>query len=333
MFPTPKSVHKDAALSNISVGFRNQMFIATEVLPILPVAKQSDYFFKFLKGAWFRDEAKRRGPGGDSARSGYQVTSDTYLCENWSLEHPVPIELINNADVPIQPLITGTNFVTNAIMLKMEVLAAAVAFAAASWTSSEDAAGLWAPTDTTNTFVTDVLNAKETIRKRIGVYPNRLAMDADTFRKLKESSVLLDRIKYGGTQGKPADITPEMIAAMFELDKVLIGGAITNTDEETVAGTEFTAANIWEVNAGKGSALLYYHTGTPEIDSPNAGYIFSWRKTKDLPTALVRQNGYREIYRYWEDKKSQWVLRCEAGVDAKITGADAGHLFYDTIVT
>lgn len=333
MFPTPKSVHKDKALSNISVGFQNQMFIAAEVLPVVTVAKQSDYFFKFLKGAWFRDEAKPRGPGGRAARSGFQVSDDTYSCIEYALAHPVPLETINNADAPIKPITNGVNFVTNGVLLKMEVLVAAATFAASVWTSEEDVAGLWAPTDTTNTFITDVVAAKETIRKRTGVYPNRLVIDSDTFAKLKESAPLLDRIKYSGTQGKPADITAAMIAALFELDRVLIAGAIQSTDEETIAGTEFTAANLWEVNAGKGSALLYYHTGAPAVDSPNSGYIFNWKKSNDLPPGLVRQNGYREIRRWWEAPEKQWVLECAASVDAKVTGADAGHLFVDTIVT
>ena len=47
--PTPKDAHKDAALSNIAIGYRNPMFIADRVFPHVVVAKQSDYFFKFLK--------------------------------------------------------------------------------------------------------------------------------------------------------------------------------------------------------------------------------------------------------------------------------------------
>ena len=76
--PTPKSAHVDSALTNISIGYTNSMFIADQVFPSVPVLKQSDYYFKFLRGDWFRNDASVRGPGGRAGRSGYKLTSATY---------------------------------------------------------------------------------------------------------------------------------------------------------------------------------------------------------------------------------------------------------------
>lgn len=331
--PTPESVHIDTALSNISISFKNQSFIADRVFNTIPVNKQSDYFYKFLKGGWFRIDAGVRGPGGEARSGDYAVTSSTYSCLEYALRHKVPIELINNADAVLRPLITGVNYVTNGVLLKKEKLVSDLVTTAANWTSSNDAEGGWAAGDS-NTFITDVLTAKETIRKLIGVNPNCMIMDSKTLNQLKQESDLIEKIKYTGTQGKPADVTAQTIAALFELDEVLIGGSIYSSDEETVAGTEFTAVDLWETNATKGSCFLYYRPSAPGIEVPAAGYIFNWKGDQGQEGLNVPSGGtYRTVRKWWENAiKSYWVEASEY-IDPKVVGADAGYLFYDTIST
>lgn len=331
--PLPSDAHKDAALSNISIAYRNSLFIADLVFPTVPVQKQSDYFFKFQRGDWFRNDAMIRGPGGNARRGGYKLSSDTYSCKEYAFAHPVPIELINNADNVIDPLTTGVNFATQSVMLAKEKVVSTLICTAANWPNmTEDAAGLWATSDATNTFLTDVQDRRETIRKAIGMYPNTLILDAKTFRALKESSLLLDRIKYTGTNGKPAEVTPNMIAMLAEVDRVLIGGAIYSSDEETAAGTEFTAVDLWETNAGKGAAWLGYVAPEPSIEVPSSGYTFVWNKT-GVPDAIVRQTGARTVRRWWESSPKQWVIEASESFDSKITSAVSGFLWTDTYAT
>lgn len=332
--PTPKSAHKDAALSNLSIAYRNPMYIADQVFPSVAVKKQSDYYYKFLRGDWFRLDANVRGPGAAARRGGYKLTSETYSCKEYAFAHPIPIELINNADEALSPLATGVNFVTESILLAKERVVSTLICTAANWASGfyEDAAGLWSATDTTNTFLTDVLLRRETIRQAIGKFPNVLLMDAKTYKGLKESSVLLDRIKYTGTQGNPANVTPAMLAALVEVDKVLVGGAIYSSDEETVAGTEFTAVDLWETNAGKGAAWLGYVAPTPSVDIPSAGYTFTWNNT-NIPDEIVMQTGARSVRRWWESAEKQWVVEASENFDAKITSNVSGFLWTDTYAT
>lgn len=333
--PTPKSAHKDAALSNLSIAYRNPMYIADQVFPTVAVPKQSDYYFKFLRGDWFRLDAGVRGPGAQAKRGGYKLTSSTYSCLEYAFAHPIPIELINNADEVLKPMETGIRFVTESILLAKERAVSSLICTAANWngsTNSEDAAGLWSATDATNTFLTDVLYRRETIRQMIGRYPNVLIMDAKTFKGLKESSVLLDRIKYTGTNGNPADVTPQMIAMLAEVEKVLIGGAIYSSDEETVVGTEFTAVDLWETNAGKGAAWLGYVSPNPAIDVPSAGYCFTWNNT-NIPNEIVAQTGARSVRRWWEDAEKQWVVEASECFDAEITSDVSGFLWTDTYAT
>ena len=332
MDPITSTIHKSAALSNISIGYRNRLFIADRVFPHVPVAKQSDYFYKFLKGAWFRNEARPRGPGATASRSGYKVTSDTFSCKEYAMAHPIPIENINNADVAINPWTVGVRFATNAVMMAKEALVASLVTTAANWATTYDKQAAWVA-GTNNTFIADILAGKETIRKAIGVYPNVLILEAKTFTELKKEEDILDRIKYSGTQGAPADVTTQTLAQLFELDEVLIGGAIRSSDEETVAGTEFTAVDLWETNATKGAAFLFYRPPAPALDEPSAGYIFEWNGGAGQESRALNQDVYRQVRYWWEDAAKQFVVEASECFDAKVTASDAGILFYDTLVT
>lgn len=335
MLPTPESAHNDATLSAISVGYKNPMFIADMVFPRVTVAKQSDYFYKFLKGAWFRNEAGYRAPGTRARRSGYPLTTGTYACKEVAMGHPVPIELINNADAPLRPFQTGTRYATQKVMLAKEKIVSDLCCTAGSWTTSNDAAAGWVGTadGSGNTFIADILTYKETIRQLIGVYPNRLVMDAKTFMNVKKEYTVLERIKYTGTQGKPADVTTQTLASLFELDWVGIGGAIYSSAEETVAGTDFTAVDLWETNATKGAALLYYCEPEPAIEVPSAGYCFSWPGTASPEDAELAGDLFRTVRYWWENAEKSFVVEAAECFDCEIVCPDAGVLFYDTIVT
>ncbi len=337
--PTAKDLHLvDPILTNLVVGYTVQDFIADKMFRVVPVPERSATFYKFLKGGWFRNIAGYRGPGSPARIAGYNVSSDTLSCKEVALAHKVPIESIQEAMrrgvSAMRPMEVGARFATNAVRLNKEVALSTLVMNSSNWTGSEDVEGAWANTDSTNTFITDVNTAKENIRKRIGRYPNVLEIEAKTFMKLKEASPILDRIKYMGTQGRPADVTTEALAALFELDEVLIGGTIYSDAEETLAGTEFNAVDLWEVTATKGSALLFYRNPSPEPDKeePSAGYTFQLARNEEVPDA-TGQDLLTVIRRWWESGMKSWMVEASEIFDQEIVMADAGHLFYDTILT
>ncbi len=335
MLPTMGQIHTSTLLSNISIGYSNSMFVADRLFPHVTVAKQSDKYAIFLKGAWFRNEARPRDPGAEAPRSGYHVSSGTYSCIEYAGAKEIPIEHINNADAPIRPWESGVRFATNQVMLAKEVLARDAVFAGSVFTNEEDAEGGWAGTTdgSGNTFIADVLKAKEAIRKLIGVYPNVMLMDAGTFNEIKQEYTVLERIKYTGTSGKPADVTLQTLAQLFELDEILLGGAIKSDAEEVMAGTDFNSVSLWEANANKGSALLYYRTPTPALWEPSTGYTFSWPGGKGHASSKLASSGYRQVRYWWEDSPKQWVIEASECFDIKVTSADSGYLFTDTIAT
>lgn len=330
--PTPSSVHVDAIMTNVSIRYSNSLYIWSRVFPSVPVVKQSDKYFIFRKGPWFRDEAGVRGPGAPAPRGGYIVANDNYFAENYAFAVPIPDETRDNADAPLRPDINATQFATDKIELRMERLVATSVMKLGVWTgqADKDVNGTWAA-GTTNTFIKDVFDARESIRKSIGRRPNTFLMDSKTFAQLAQESTVLDRIKYTGTNLQPAMVTPSMIAAIFGLNEVIIGDTIYSNADEKADGTDFNGVDIWELNAGKGGAFLFYKTAAPALDEPNAGYSIVWINPNIQNTGVANVNG-RRVVRWRENSEHQDVVEASQAMVPKVTGTDCGAFFQDTIV-
>jgi hypothetical protein len=326
-----RDVHVDAILTNMSIMYKPKGYIADRIFPTVPVKKQSDKYYTFPKGPWFRDEAGLRAPGTEAKTSGYLVSTDSYYCEEYALKTAIPIQVRKNADQPLDPDRKAVQFVTNSILMRKERLVASKVMNASNWASghSLDVQGNWAA-GAGNTFIDDMDAGIEQIRRATGMRPNRLLISANTLPELKKESTVLERIKYT----ERGIVTAALIAAMFELEEVIIGDVIYSSAEEAASGGDFSGNDVWEVNAGKGAALLYYVPSAPAIDEPSAGYVFSW--ITEEAASIANQTGSRigrYVVTWWDQaRKSDWVEACEY-LDCKICGSDLGYLFYDTIQT
>ena len=61
-------------LASISLAYRNHSYIADRVFPIIDGVSAKQKILKYLKGAWFRDEAGIRGPGARANRGGFPTS-------------------------------------------------------------------------------------------------------------------------------------------------------------------------------------------------------------------------------------------------------------------
>ena len=102
--PTFSDIHVNGPLTNISVAYiqKTEAFVADKVFPIVPVKKQSDRYFIYLKEDWFRDEAEKRKQGTESAGGGYGLdNTPSYYCETWAYHKDVTEEDRANSDKPL----------------------------------------------------------------------------------------------------------------------------------------------------------------------------------------------------------------------------------------
>ena len=110
---------------------------------------------------------------------------------------------------------------------------------------------------------------KTEMEETTGRMPNRLALGVNVFNALKRHPAILERVKYGGSTANPASVTLNVLAQLFEIDRITVQRSIIN---KAKMGQAAKMEYIGDPNA----FLLAYATDTPSIDEPSAGYIFTW---------------------------------------------------------
>ena len=108
-----------------------------------------------------------------------------------------------------------------------------------------------------------------------------------------------------------------MLAAMFDIPRVMVAKAVKATNNEGAAGAYGFAF-------GK-SALLTHVAPTPGLLTPSAGYTFAWTGVSGGLGQTIGTSQFR-----MESIKSDRI-EAEMAFDNKVIGSDLGY-FWSTIV-
>ena len=96
-----------------------------------------------------------------------------------------------------------------------------------------------------------------------------MALGVNVFNALKKHPAVLERVKYGGSTVNPARVTENVLAQLFEVERLTVQRSIMN---QAMPGQKADMGYIGYPNG----FLLAYATDSPSIDEPSAGYIFTW---------------------------------------------------------
>ncbi len=219
----------------------------------------------------------------------------------------VPDEVVDNADNPLNPDREATEFATEKLLIRKEKDVADLVLTAANWTTTgTPSGGVWSA-DTSDPIndVTGKAGIRETMRQLIGRYPNTCVLGATVMASLNRHPDILDRIKY--TQ--KGIVTADLVAQLFQIDKLLVGTAVINSALE---GATDSFGDIWGNYAWFG-----YVPAAPGLMTAAAGYVFQWKA--------------RQVNRYREQQEHSDVIECLENWDAKVTSADSGYLLTSVV--
>jgi hypothetical protein len=323
--PDSRGILVSGPLQDVSVQFRPGDYIADKIFPIIDKAPPKAKIAIYGKGAFFRDEAGIRGPGARAPRGGYPISYLDVGYEEYAFAKEVTDEDRRDARLagspPIQPDQDAVEFAAGKIDLKKERLIRNL-IVATTWgdgnVGGEDAEGLWAACDT-NTFLADVGKACAAIYNATGKKANKLLIDYGTFLSLKEEETLLAKIQYT----ERGILTPDLIAAACDLEECIIGMASHSSAKETKAGTDFTAAKIWEINATKGMGFVFHAPKTARLKDASAGYQVRGAYEDGQPRRVSTWRESAEHQDVYEVAEMTGIYACHAAL---------GYLFKDTLL-
>ena len=256
----------DPVLTSIAQGYKNSELIAGALFPQVPVTLRGGKIIAFGKED-FMLYASQRAPGENTKRVQVGYSAGNFALVDYSLEGQVPIELLQEgANGPgIDHAAMAINKVGNIMALRLEKQSADIARNAASYATSNKSAlsgtAKWSDFSVSDP-IADIEAAKDAVRSKTGKRPNTVVLGAQVMSQLRQHPKVVDRIKYTGR-----DIaTPELLAALFGVQRVLVGDAIYAND----AGTEFV--DVW----GKDVVVAYTELGSiADMGTPSYGYTYN----------------------------------------------------------
>lgn len=320
--PTPNQVHVDRVLTDFSVAYMqsSDIFIASKVFPVIPVSKKSDQFRVYPKDSWFRDEAKKRGPGSESAGGDYEVSTDDYRCDVYAFHKDIDDQERDNEDDDVNVDQGATEFVTQKMLLKREKVWVSKNFQPGVW--GTDIVGVAASPagsevlrwdDANSDPRRDIKSGRRKILSTTGYKPNTLVLHYDVMDALADHPDFIERTKYTTRDS----IDEQMLASFFKIDRVLVAGAVENSAKEgALADMDFIF--------GK-HAWLGHVAPSPSRLTPSAGYTFSW---KHAP--LENKNGV-EIRRFRMEELRSERVEGDIAFDDKQVAIDLGYFFQDIV--
>lgn len=334
--PGRSDVHVNRSLTNVSVAFiqSSDAFVADRVFPTIPSDNRSDDYFVYPRGAFNRNEMKDRAPATESAGGAYKITTDTFSCRRKGFHRDIPNEIVANADAAIRLQMEATQFVTLKGLIEREVRWVTTYFTAGNpgdtWTFDVDgassASAAFDPTNAANnnkvywdnaasTPIEDIRQGKRYVQSRTGFRPNVLTLSRVVYDVLLDHPDIVGRLDRGQTSGT-ATVTRQALAALFELDEILVLDGIVDNGPETQA----VAGELSQFIAGN-HALLSYRPMTPGLMTPSAGYTFNFTGFLGLT-----DNGMR-IRNFMLDDIDSERVEIDSYYDQKLVSADLGYFF------
>ena len=319
--PSRSDVHVDRPLTNISLAFMQSAgnFVADRIFPVVSVAKQSDKYFTYDRGMFNRDEMQLRSPGTESAGATYTISTDSYSADVWALHKDIADQVRSNADTPLQMDREATEFLTVKALIRKEKAWASTHFVTGAWTtektgvaSSPGATEFLRWDVSTSTPIEDVRGGATSMAELTGFRPNKMVIGRHVYDALLDHPDIVGRVDRGQTAGT-AIVMRQNLAALFEMDEVLVMDAIENTAVEG-------ATNAFSFVGGK-NALLAYSAPSPGIMVPSAGYTFAWSGLLGAGALGTRMKRLRM------DQLESDRLEIEMSFDQKKVAADLGSFF------
>lgn len=317
MGATGRDLHLDVPLSNMVIGYEPQGFIVQDIFPNVSVGKQSDKYYTWDKGDFFRiPDSTLRAPKTKGRTVEFDVSSNAYFCDNHALVHERSFEDQANADRVLASREKLARSVKNLLMLDWENRVASQITSGSNLGSYTTLSGTSQWSDYTNSDpVNDVEVGKEAIRSTTGLKANLMIVGHQVYRKLIHHPDLLERIKYV----QKGVVTADLLAQVFEVDKILVGTTIKNTDDD---GLTDSFSDVW----GK-HVVLAHTTNGPDPDGrdPSLGYTFRWDSPDlgSMPWGVER----------WDDPDNRKFENIRVGTyqDEKLTATELGYAVIDAV--
>jgi len=297
----------NAVLTNIARGYKDPAFIGLEIAPLVPCEKLKNTYAVYGMED-FRLPGIDRSPTGSTAKMDVSNDKGDLTLREKAIAIRVPWEDNEEATLPVQPKLRAPRTAMKVIFRTHEKDVADKVFAAATYPTGSKVAltgnDRWDAAHDDSDPIGDIATGRAKVASLIGIEPNVMGIGQEVYEALKQHTKILARM--ANTSDKV--VTTDLLARVFEVEKVLVGRALYTADDTTLT-------RIW----GKHCGLWYVPTQQNASDGePAFAYTF-------------HRSGYPQTDE-WSDRDSTCdFFRTRHKYVVEVTGAAAGYFIQDVV--
>jgi hypothetical protein len=301
------NVHVDQVLTQISLGWPNNGLVGEALFPVVPVRKQSDKYYVFGREAWMPETSDYRAPGSEANEiPGMTLSTDTYYAQEHALQTPVTDEERDNADSPLSPDRDATELVTSKVLLGREVAMKNLVTTTTNYASGMSTTlvgnAQWSSYATSDPIL-NVRTAIRAVHAKVFMEPNVAIIPYLVMSFLEDHPDIIERIKYS----ERAVLTPEIIASVFGLQRVIVPGVGVGSGAPGALGNAISVGYLWGDDV-----VLAWVPPRPGMRIPAFGYEFTWG-----------QQGSAQVADRWrEERRKSDIVRVSRRYDLKLVGVE-----------
>ncbi|MCP4648914.1 MAG: hypothetical protein GY853_02370 [PVC group bacterium] len=228
------SLYVSKALSNVSYQYQNPSYIFQELLKDVNVINESGQYYIYDKD--FRLEETERANGAEANMATFKVSTGTYLVREHALKDVITDRDYGNTDKPMNLDVDTTEHLTDKILMRQEKMAHDLLFTTTGFSNNETLTTQTSFNYYTSTSVPiqKMLSITSFINAQCGQMPNVIVMGVEPFNGLKENTNIYSRLAYTRDQ----ILTEQLLASVFDVNKVLVGRSIYQTNQEGITATQ-----------------------------------------------------------------------------------------------
>lgn len=307
-----------ASFQEYDLEMNNRGFVAAQVAPVLDVQLQADNPGKIEVEQLLKVGNTKRSPRSGYARGSWTFTTWSYATEEHGWEEPIDDReramYANYFDA--EQIATLRAY--NNVLLNAEMRVAALLFSA-TWTGG--GASLYTDVGTTEWSqdnwataepIAQVEAASRYVRANCGYWPNAIVLNETKFRDLRQCAEVRERIvaSGAGSPAKASDITPQMVASVFNLDRIIVAGSNKDTATE---GQSTVFGDVW------GDYAMVCRVATSQDPrEPCIARTFHYTPDGSQIGGTVEQ--------YREEQTRSDIIRVRHDVDEVVMYKEMGHL-------
>lgn len=328
-------------LTNMAMSYLPTLtqFIARRVFPRVTVGAPTGVFNILPRGDFLRKEVKKLANyeaapiGGFNFDQGVYDTAEYGIAANWTDRDLVKA---NVGGIGAAGLIRAkTLYVTIQSLLGLETDTADLVRNPANWSTNyigvsgaPSAPGETVPwNDPASDPIGFVKDLKLSFQLATGFPLNKAIMPPTVIRWLTEHPDFIDRVKYGGNNGRPAQVDMNAIQDLLGIDEIVVPGGVVNLAQENQPDQ---IGWIW------GNDIWFGHVpASPSMEMPSAGYHFAWNGQDGTVPApfqgTANENGLF-IRRYTQERPAAYFVESRYYTVPQVTGPGLGILFKNAVL-